>query len=155
TEGDAARGKGWVNMNHVRFLIYCLIVSSLGLGNTSFAQEDPTGEWGPRFHEDRFERIPGPPIGDYLGLPINAAARLRGDSWDATLIELPENQCRPHSSDYEWRGPSQLRIWKEVDRSTQQVVAYHTHISVWAVEQVIWMDGRPHPSANTAHTWEG
>ena len=119
------------------------------------AQEDPTGEWSPRFHEDEPERIPGPEIGDYLGLPINPAARLRGDSWDAALIELPENQCRPHSSDYEWRGPAQLRIWKEVDRSTQQTIAYHTHLGVWAVEQTIWMDGRPHPSPNAPHTWEG
>ena len=32
---------------------------------------DLTGEWAPRFHEDQPERIPGPEIGDYLGLPIN------------------------------------------------------------------------------------
>ncbi|MFY9689646.1 MAG: hypothetical protein WAJ86_06905, partial [Candidatus Acidiferrales bacterium] len=36
------------------------------------AQIDPSGEWAPRFHEDWLERIPGPEIGDYLGLPINA-----------------------------------------------------------------------------------
>ena len=47
------------------------------------AQRDPSGEWAPRFHEDQPERIPGPEIGDYLGLPITDAARLRGDSWDA------------------------------------------------------------------------
>ena len=49
------------------------------------AQIDPTGEWDNRFHEDEPERIPGPEIGDYLGLPINDAARLRGDTWVATL----------------------------------------------------------------------
>ena len=92
-------------------------------------QMDPSGEWAPLFHEDNSERIPGPEIGDYLGLPINDAARLRADSWDATLLELPVNQCRPHPSDYAWRGPAQLRIWKEVDRETQQLIAYHTHIS--------------------------
>src|SRR6202162_1736903 len=101
---------------------FLLLLSTLGSG-PALAQVDPTGEWSPRFHEDQPERIPGPEIGDYLGLPINEAARLRGDSWDATLIELPENQGRPHSSDYEWRGPTQLRIWKEVDRSSQQVIA--------------------------------
>ena len=90
---------------------------------------DPTGEWENRFHEDEPERIPGPEIGDYLGLPINEAARLRADSWAATLLELPENQCRPHPSDYAWRGPALLRIWKEIDRDTQKLVAYHTHIS--------------------------
>src|SRR5579872_1790516 len=119
------------------------------------AQEDPTGEWDNRFHEDEPERIPGPEIGDYLGLPINDDARLRGDTWEATLLELPENQCRPHPSDYAWRGPAMLRIWQEVDRNTQDVIAYHTHISWQAPEQTIWMDGRPHPPDYAAHTWQG
>ena len=29
----------------------------------------------PRFHEDQPERIPGPDLVDYLGIPINAEAR--------------------------------------------------------------------------------
>ncbi|HUK36369.1 MAG TPA: hypothetical protein VLV86_20775, partial [Vicinamibacterales bacterium] len=37
---------------------------------------DLSGEYAPLFHEDQPERIPGPDIGDYLGLPINDAARL-------------------------------------------------------------------------------
>ena len=56
-----------------------------------------------------------PDIGDYLGIPINAAARLHGDSWDASLLTLPEHQCKPHPSDYGIRGPAQMRVWKEVD----------------------------------------
>ena len=88
-------------------------------------------------------------------MPINNAARLRGDSWDASLLTLPENQCRPHPSDYAWRGPANLRIWKEVDRDTQKLIAYHTHISWQAPERTIWMDGRPHPPADAAHTWQG
>ena len=119
------------------------------------AQLDPTGEWAPRFHEDQPERIPGPEIGDYLGLPINAADRLKADTWDASLLELPEHQCMPHPSDYAWRGPANLRIWKEIDRQTQDLIAYHTHISWQAPERTIWMDGRPHPPAYAAHTWQG
>ena len=121
----------------------------------AFAQRDPSGEWSPRFHEDQPERIPGPEIGDYLGIPINAAARLRADSWDASLLELPENQCRPHPSDYAWRGPANLRIWKDIDTATQETVAYHTHISWQAPERTIWMDGRAHPPDYAAHTWQG
>lgn len=120
-----------------------------------FAQVDPSGEWSPRFHEDQPERIPGPEIGDYLGLPINAAARLRGDSWDASLLTLPEHQCMPHPADYGPRGPANLRIWKDVDRTTQRVIAYHTHISWQAPERTIWMDGRAHPPDYAAHTWQG
>src|ERR1051325_6322654 len=80
---------------------------------------DLTGEWAPRFHEDQPERIPGPEIGDYLGLPINAAARLHADSWDASLLTLPEHQCKPHPADYSPRGPANLRIWKEIDTASQ------------------------------------
>ena len=121
----------------------------------AFAQLDVSGEWAPRFHEDQPERIPGPEIGDYLGLPINSAARLRADTWDASLLTLPEHQCKPHPSDYAWRGPANLRVWKEIDRESQQLVAYHTHISWEAPERTIWMDGRPHPPDYAAHTWQG
>jgi len=117
--------------------------------------EDPSGDWTPRFDEDWEERIPGPEIGDYLGLPINSAALMRGDSWDAAMVELPEDQCRQHGSDYGWRGPSQLHIWQEVDRATQRVIAYHTHLSAYGAEQTIWMDGRPHPPDYALHTWQG
>ena len=132
----------------------CLLVMTLAVV-PAFAQVDPTGEWAPRFHEDQPERIPGPEIGDYLGLPINDAARLRGDSWDASLLTLPEHQCKPHPADYSPRGPANLRMWKEIDKDTQQLVAYHTHISWQAPERTIWMDGRPHPPEYAAHTWQG
>ena len=96
-----------------------LLVTTL-VSTPAFAQVDLSGEWGNRFHEDQPERIPGPDIGDYLGLPINEAARLRGDSWDASLLTLPEHQCKPHPADYSPRGPANLRIWKEVDTATQE-----------------------------------
>ena len=121
----------------------------------ALAQIDLTGEWAPRFSEDQPERIPGPEIGDYLGLPINDAARFKADTWDASILELPEHQCMPHPSDYAWRGPANIRIWKEIDRETQDLVAYHTHISWQAPERTIWMDGRPHPPEYAAHTWQG
>jgi len=121
----------------------------------AFAQIDPSGEWAPRFHEDQPERLPGPEIGDYLGLPINDAARLRADSWDASLLTLPEHQCKPHPADYSPRGPANLRITKEVDKDTQQIIAFHTHISWQAPERTIWMDGREHPPDYAAHTWQG
>ena len=136
----------------VSFLLPILLLAA---ARSVHAQMDPSGEWAPRFDEDQFERIPGPEIGDYVGIPINQAARLRGDAWDATLIELPENQCREHGADYGWRGPSNLSIWKEVDPASQQVIAYHTHLSAYGAEQTIWMDGRLHPPAYAPHTWEG
>src|SRR5947207_3531369 len=138
----------------MRFPFFVVLLVVL-LTVPAFAQVDPSGEWAPRFHEDQPERIPGPEIGDYLGLPINDAARLRGDSWDASLLTLPEHQCKPHPADYSPRGPANLRLWKEVDNATQQVIAFHTHISWQAPERTIWMDGRPHPPDYAAHTWQG
>jgi len=115
---------------------------------------DFSGDWAPRFYEDQPERVPGPEIGDYLGLPINAAARMRADTWDASIYTLPEWQCRPHSADYIWRGPSNLRIWKEVDPVTREIVAWHAE---WlrSVDRPVYMDGRPHPPAYAAHSWSG
>ena len=41
----------------------------------AFAQVDLSGEWGARVHEDQPHRAPGAELGDYTGLPINAAVR--------------------------------------------------------------------------------
>jgi hypothetical protein len=138
----------------MRFRLIALVVMTLA-SFPAFAQMDLSGEWAPRFHEDNPERLAGPEIGDYLGLPINDAARLRADTWDASILTLPEHQCKPHPADYSPRGPANLRIWKEVEKESQQLIAYHTHISWQAPERTIWMDGRSHPPDYAAHTWQG
>ncbi len=120
----------------------------------AFAQVDFSGEWAPRFYEDQPERGPGPELGDYLGLPINPAARMRGETWEASLLTLPEWQCRPHGGDYIWRGPSNLKIWKEIDPVTRELKAYHFE---WlrSIDNPVYMDGRPHPADYAAHSWGG
>jgi hypothetical protein len=119
------------------------------------AQLDLTGTWSPRFHEDQPERIPGPEIGDYLGLPISPAARQFALSWNASRITLPEEQCQVHVSPYIYRGPLNVRIWEERDPESQQVVAIRNYISTYEQTRTIWMDGRPHPPEYAPHTWMG
>jgi len=119
------------------------------------AQVNLSGNWDPLFSEDQGERIAGPEIGDYLGLPITDADRLRADSWDASLLTLPEHQCKPHPSTYGFRGIGLLRISNDVDPVTQELTAIDTHIQWMAQERTIWMDGRPHPPEYAAHTWQG
>ena len=119
------------------------------------AQMDLTGSWQGIFHEDQPERIPGPALGDYLGLPINDSARAFAEAWDASRLTIPEHQCRAHSAPYILRGPLNMRIWEERDPQTQRAVAIHEDISNFQQRRTIWMDGRAHPSRNAEHTWMG
>src|ERR1700677_782111 len=110
------------------------------------AQVDFSGEWAPLYHEDGPERLPGPELGDYTELPINAAARMAADTYDADRISVvPEYQCRPHGGDYSMRGLGNLRIWRDIDQNSEKLIAFHTHLLAWDSERTVWMDGRPHP----------
>ena len=126
-----------------------------GTNVPAWAQLDISGGWAAMFHEDQPERIPGPALGDYLGLPINESARAFAEAWDASRLTVPEHQCRAHSSPYILRGPLQMRIWEERNLQTEQIVAIHQSLSNFQQHRIIWMDGRPHPSAYAEHTWMG
>ncbi len=119
------------------------------------AQIDLTGEWSVVFHEDLGERRAGPEMVEFEGIPITEAARRRALSWSPSLLTLPEHQCKPHPSDYGSRGPSEMRIWKEIDSESQKLISYHTRLRWQAPERTIWMDGRDHPPEYAAHTWQG
>jgi glyoxylase-like metal-dependent hydrolase (beta-lactamase superfamily II) len=120
------------------------------------AQVVLSGVWIPyRTHEDEQDRGPGPDLGDYLGLPINDAARLFAESWDASRLTLQEHQCRVHVAPYIYHGPLNLRIWEEKDPETQQLIAIKHYISTYEQTRTIWMDGRPHPSDYAPHTFMG
>jgi len=129
------------------------------LALTSFnamAQLDFSGEWAPVYHEDAPERIPGPELGDYMGLPVNDVARLRADSWDADRISmLMQYQCRPHSADYGMRGLGNLRVTKKFEPLHLQLVAFETYMPAWGSVRTIWLDGREHPPAYAEHTFQG
>ncbi|MEQ1871718.1 MAG: hypothetical protein ABL961_17010 [Vicinamibacterales bacterium] len=86
---------------------------------------------------------------------MNEAQRLRADSWSASLLTLPEHQCKPHPSTYGFRGVGNLRIWTDVDDATQRLIKINTHIQWMEQKREIWMDGRQHPANYAAHTWQG
>jgi len=120
----------------------------------AYAQIDFSGYWATRFHEDQEERSPGGPLGDYLGFPLNAAGRLRADTWDAASYGLPEWECRPHSSFNMWRSVHPARIYKEVNPVTGDTIAFHVNFHD-LIDRAIYLDGRPHPPEEAAHTWAG
>ena len=142
-------------MTKICALPAAVALAALVSATPAFAQADMDGTWQPRYHEDQPERIPGPELKDYLGLPINDAARQFADSWDPGRIALPEEQCRVHVSPYIYRGPTNLRIWEEKHPKTQDLVAIKHYHSTYEQTRTIYMDGRPHPGPNAAHTWMG
>src|SRR5512138_3830818 len=121
----------------------------------AFAQIDLSGEWSGRYHEDQEHRIPGPELGDYLGLPINDAARLKADSWDASILSLREHQAKPHPSTYSLRGPANIRITKVFDPVTQETIGYEIFGTFGQATRTIWTDGRARLPSYAAHTWAG
>lgn len=133
-------------------LTLCLLLAGV---TPAFAQFDITGSYNTIFHEDQPERVPGPAIGDYLGLPITDEARAFAEAWSPSRMTIPEHQCRAHASPYILRGPLNMRIYDDRDPVTQQIVAIHLDISNFQQKRIIWMDGRPHPSALAEHTWMG
>ena len=135
-----------------RILLALILVA---VASPAAAQYDLSGSYNAVFHEDQPERVPGPSLGDYLGLPINDSARAFAEAWDASRLTVPEHQCRAHSAPYIMRGPMNMRIWEERHPETEQVVALHLDLSNFQQRRAVWMDGRPHPSALAEHTWMG
>ena len=132
----------------------CVLALAL-LARPASAQVDLSGTWSPRYQEDFSERIPGPELGDYTGLPLTDGARRYAESWDPARLTLPEEQCRVHVSPYIYRGPTNIAIWEERDPNTRELIAIKHRISTFDQERTIYMDGRPHPPAYAAHTWMG
>jgi len=127
----------------------------VAVATPAFAQVSLVGEWSPRYHEDQPDRIPGPELGDYTGLPINDGGRLAADTWDASRLTLREHQCKVHNGPYILHGPIQFRLWEDKELRTQQVTALRMYLNTYEQERTIWMDGRPHPPEWAPHTWQG
>ena len=113
---------------------------------------DIAGEWTLTNNEE--DTTAQPPLGDYLGIPFNAAGRQRSDTTAESIWGTPEYQCRPHSAPHQWRGLGGARILKEQDPLTRDVKAYHIQF-MRSLDWPIFMDGRAHPPAYAPHTWTG
>ena len=118
-------------------------------------EADLQGYWANPLYEDNRDRGEGPYLGDYLGLPINEAARRAADVWDPTILSLEERQCNDYSADYATHSVGHQTMWKEVDPFTNQTIAWRMRLSWMAGQRTIWMDGRPHPPEGAPHTWLG
>jgi len=138
----------------------CFGAGYLALALPALAQTEVGGDWDQAgggifgFQEEFLDRGGGPDLGDYAGLPINDALRYKASLYSPSWLTVPEHQCLPHPSTYQYRSPGGLSIVKEYDPATQRLVAYHFFGS-YGLARTVWMDGRPHPPAAARHTYEG
>jgi cyclase len=161
--GDLRQSKTWTSS----LLLVAALVTLASLMSRPVLGQAPVGEfvpdvgfdlsgnWNPLFHEDFLERIPGPELVNYSGLPITEGSRLWGESWNSSRLTMPEHQCQVHVAPYINRGPLQMRFWDEKDPQSQKIIAIKNYISTYEQTRTIWMDGRSHPPAWAAHTWMG
>jgi len=143
-----------------RHLVLVALLAALSGGDAALTQtiapgagqSDLSGMWRPLPRNQGGSGMDG----DYAGLPLNEAGRLRAQSWVPENFEVPEFVCRPHAWDYSLEaGASRLRWVPEVFDPTQEVIAYHGRFSMREQETTIWMDGRPHPPDYARHSWSG
>ena len=52
----------------------------------AFAQMDFSGDWAPVQDEDN---TGNPYVGEWLGIPLSAASKLRSEAWSASYMTLP------------------------------------------------------------------
>ena len=132
--------------------VLLVVVLAMLLGRPALAQVDVTGLWRPLPRNQDGSGM----TGDSAGVPVSPEGQWRAQSWSPEDFDIAEWVCRPHAFDYSLEGPlSAMRLWADMDRPTQQVIAYQGHINMEEQEMTIWMDGRPHPPENALHTWSG
>ena len=146
-------------VNRSRIAAVLTVLASLA-SRPVWAQEnsplDLTGTWRWLGYEDERDRNPGAYPGDYRGLPLNDAARMRADTYDEEWNSTsPFLQCRPRSPGYQPKGLDPMRIDKVVDPLSRQVVAYRVSYEKTPGDRVVWLDGRQRPSQYALHSWDG
>lgn len=146
-------------MTRLRIAVVLLVLAVPASRPVSVQENSPidlTGTWRWLPYEDERDRTPGAYPGDYRGLPLNDAARMRADTydeeWNATSQLL---QCRPRGPSYQAKGLDPMRIDQVVDPVTRQLVALRIVYEKTPGDRMIWLDGRPRPSPHALHSWDG
>jgi len=111
------------------------------------APVDLTGYWVAEITEDWRWRMVTPAKGDYMSIPITAAAQKVADAWDPAKDEAAGEQCKSYGAPGLMRAPTRLNIsW--LDDNTLKVEADHgmqtrlLHFGNWK-------------STGAAPTWQG
>jgi hypothetical protein len=81
------------------------------------ASVDLTGYWAAVVTTDWRWRMTVPPKGDYLGIPINPAAKALADTWDPAKDEAAGEQCRSYGAPNIMKVPGRVHITWQDDRT--------------------------------------
>ncbi len=139
-------------------LPFVLITASLaGLCQPAAAQIDLSGTWVGTGQEGELL------LGDFTGIPYNAAGRARGYSYSQSQLSEPERVCLFYTQTQLFNGPFGLKISKQTAPGSDKVISWT--LGGWEdrAPMIIWVDGRPQPSKNAPHErtgyttghWEG
>src|SRR6266498_2246931 len=104
-----------------RLGLFLALIATSGL--PALAQTDVlSGMWRPLARNEDGSGLDG----DYAGLPLSPAGRLRAQSWAPENFDVPEMVCRPHAWDFSIEaGAAALRLSSIVDDPTQKLLAIH------------------------------
>ncbi len=116
-------------------------------GAKAIAPIDLTGYWVTEISQDWRWRMITPSKGDYAGIPITAAAKRVGDTWDPAKDEAAGEQCKSYGAPGLMRAPTRLHITWADDNTLQVETDYGKqtrllHFGNWK-------------AAGSAATWQG
>ncbi|MBM3819552.1 MAG: hypothetical protein FJW14_11150 [Acidimicrobiia bacterium] len=137
------------------------LATLLATASTAAAQArtDFSGNWSAgtgNFEELPLRGDPGVEAGEYVGIPLNEAARQHADAWQPGMHSLLEWQARPHPVTYSMRAPApNFRMAPIINPDTQAIIGYTIENLFGRADRVIWLDGRAHPSKYAEHLWQG
>ena len=134
--------------------ILCMSLA-LGMALPALAEIDLSGSWASINDEDSMERGAGPNPDDFAGLPLNEAGKAKAMAYEQSVISMPERICWFQTQWHIAAGPFSLRMWAVPDPLTGRVLAWMVGAWETRAPMTIWMDGRPHPSANAPHDQTG
>ena len=146
-------------MNRSR-VVGSLLFFAIFASQSAVAQErslvDLSGTWRWLHQEDYDGGGAGDDPGEYWGLPLNDAARMRADTYNEEwLTTSPYLQCRPRPVTYQPLGLDPMQIEKVINPLNRQLLAYRVSYEKTPGARMIWLDGRSHPSQYAKHSWEG
>ena len=107
---------------------------------------DPTGYWVSVITNNWRLRMVPPARGDYIGIPISAAAKKIADAWDMTKDEAAGNECKYYGAASIMYQPARLHVTWQDDNTLRMDIDSGTQTRMFRFGNV---------TPSTARTWQG